>query len=91
MREDLGPFGKDIREPELHRWPDNGRIEIVTDPNWIMPDGKPRIVRRVGWRQCMTNKRHRFFSEDMSRQRICPVCKNVKTDETFQVTTHLGH
>lgn len=67
-------IGKDLREPERGRWPDNGRVEVVTDPNWRMPDGSFRIVRRVGWRRCLVTG-HRFFSEEISRQRICKMHK----------------
>jgi len=74
-------IGLDIRLPELHPWNDDGgaRVEIVVDPNWLI-DGKPRVVRRVGWRQCMTRK-HRFFSHDIARVRMCDSCKSLKTDQ----------
>jgi hypothetical protein len=70
--------GKDLREPERSRWPDNGRVEVVVDPNWLI-DGKPRVVRRVGWRNCHCCKR-RFFSADIAKVRMCDPCKEVSTD-----------
>jgi hypothetical protein len=75
--------------PEPKQWPDDGgaRVEVVTDPNWIIK-GRPRVVRRVGWRQCMTNKRHRFFSEDIARIRCCESCKAIKTDKSH-LSDHL--
>lgn len=70
--------GQHIREPERGRWRDNGRVEVVVDPNWLI-DGKPRVVRKVGWRNCMCCKR-RMFSPDITKVRICDACKEVKTD-----------
>lgn len=81
--EACGPFGKDIRDPQP--WPDDGgekRVE-VRDPNWLMPNGEPRLVRLVGWRACFTNRRHRFWSPDIARVRCCPVCKTYRTDEHY--------
>lgn len=71
-------LGRDLREPERGGWPDNGRVEVVVDPNWLI-DGQPRVVRRVGWRHCMCCRR-RFFSADIAKVRICDACKDVKTD-----------
>jgi len=71
LRERYGPYGQDIREPSA--WPDDGgkRVEVITDPNWIMPDGQPRVIRRMGWRLCLARATCRFLSPDLSRQRIC--------------------
>lgn len=71
-------LGQNIREYERVQWPDNGRVEIVVDPNWLI-DGKPRVIRRIGWRDCMCCKR-RVFSADIARVRMCGQCKDVATD-----------
>jgi len=73
-------IGRDIRELPHVSWPNNGRVEVVTDPNWLI-DGKPRVVRKIGWRACMCCKR-RFFSQDMTKIRICDPCKASKVDKT---------
>lgn len=72
-------FGRDIREPERSQWRDDGgaRVEVVTDPNWLI-DGKPRVVRRVGWRACVCCER-RFFSLDLAKNRICECCHKYRT------------
>lgn len=67
--------GKSINEP--FSWPDDGgakRVE-VRDPNWLV-NGKPRLVRIAGWRTCMSNPRHRFYSPDIHKVRLCHYCKN---------------
>lgn len=76
-------MGQDIRE--LHvAWPDDGgaRVELVTDPNWLI-DGKPRVVRKIGWRACMCCKA-RFFSQHISGIRICEPCKSSSDPEYAQ-------
>lgn len=79
--ENCGPFGKDIPEPYLPWYDDGGkRVVLVTDPNWLI-DGKPRVIRRVGWRSCMTCGR-RIFSEDISKIRMCDGCKTSVTDKS---------
>jgi hypothetical protein len=62
--------GRDIHEPS--QWPDDGgerRAEVI-DLNF----NPPRVVRRVGWRQCMRCCRL-FFSHDVQRLRLCTPCK----------------
>jgi hypothetical protein len=75
-------LGLDICLPELHPWDDDGgaRVEVVTDPNWII-NGQPRVVRRVGWRPCMCCKR-RHFSQDIAKIRLCESCRAIKTDKS---------
>jgi hypothetical protein len=72
--------GHAIREPK--QWDDDGgvRVEVVTDPNWLI-NGQPRVVRRVGWRPCMCCKRG-HFSQDIARIRLCEACKAIKTDKS---------
>ena len=74
-----GVVGQEIRQPH-DRWPDNGRVDVVTDPNWLI-NGKPRVVRRVGWRACMCCTK-RFFSWDMTKVRMCDDCKGTRVDKT---------
>lgn len=63
---------KPIVEPTS--WPDDGtdRREPVVDPS----DG--RIIRWVGWRQCMCCRK-RFFSSWVTGRRICEPCKTGQT------------
>lgn len=76
-------LGQNIREYERVQWPDDGgsRVETVVDPNWLI-DGKPRVVRRIGWRTCMCCKR-RMFSADISKIRICDLCKDITSELTY--------
>ncbi len=71
--------GREIHEFNF-QWPDDGgaRVELVVDPNWLI-DGKPRVVRKVAWRPCMCCKT-RFFSQDITRIRMCDACKTGITD-----------
>lgn len=71
--QEYGVMGYDIRELAHVSWPDNGRVEVVTDPNWLV-NGEPRVVRKIAWRACMCCKR-RFFSQDIAKVRICDYCK----------------
>lgn len=59
--------GKAIPQP--HKWPDDGgkKREPVYDHNF----DPPRLVRICGWRHCMANPKHVFWSPDVSRVRIC--------------------
>jgi hypothetical protein len=62
---------EEIREPKL--WVFDGdltRRVAVIDPN----DG--RVIRRVGWRQCMCCQ-NCFFSADVVRVRLCDGCKGT--------------
>ncbi|CAN7285953.1 hypothetical protein LJR251_001371 [Rhizobium rhizogenes] len=56
-------------EPE--RWSYDGglRREVVLDIDHI----PARVVRKVGWRNCMTCA-NPFFSEDVIAQRLCRIC-----------------
>lgn len=67
--------GREIPEP--HQWPDDGGIRCaeVVDPNF----NPPRVVRCVGWRQCMRCHKS-FFSHDIQRLRLCGPCKG-QTDQ----------
>ena len=71
--------GFPIKEPRKH-WPDDGRVETIVDPNWLI-DGRPRIVRRVGWRTCMCCRR-RMFSADIKKIRVCDQCKGMVADKS---------
>jgi hypothetical protein len=81
QRECHGPFGLDIVEPTS--WRDDGgkRVEVVVDPNWLI-DGKPRVIRRIAWRRCISCKCRRFFSRDLARIRLCDVCKASPNDKS---------
>lgn len=60
--------------PDPQLWPDDGgklRVPIY-DYNF----GQWRLVRRVGWTNCLGREpRHRIFSSDVARERICTACK----------------
>jgi hypothetical protein len=62
--------GRDILEPS--QWPDDGEMRRadVVDPNF----DPPRLIRRVGWRQCMRCRKS-HFSPDVQRLRLCGACK----------------
>lgn len=65
-------YGLDIA-PDPSPWPYDGgaRREPVTDPNW-----NDRVIRRVGWRDCMHCCRP-FFSPDVVRVRLHADCNEV--------------
>lgn len=67
-------YGKSITA-DPSPWKDDGGVKRVPvyDHNWLI-DGKPRLVRQVGWRHCMTGK-HTFLSPDIAKVRICSRCK----------------
>jgi hypothetical protein len=63
-----------IPEPRPWRYDgDHKRREPVIDPN------DNRVIRHVGYRKCMSCPKH-FWSEDVVKLRICPVCKQYKSD-----------
>ena len=82
MDEGRGPFGKNIREPR--DWPYDGgnRVEEIVDANWLI-DGKPRVIRRVGWRRegCMCCGK-KMWSCDLARVRMCETCKGTPLDKS---------
>lgn len=81
-------LGRDIFEP--HSWRDDGgkRVEAIVDPNWLI-DGKPRVIRRIGWRNCMCCK-GRMFSRDLHKVRMCDACKSAVTDMSERQTIPRG-
>lgn len=65
--------------PDPDKWPDDGGAQRVPIYDHIF--GQARLVRRVGWTQCLSpqsrERAHRFFSPDVQRVRMCPVCKQA--------------
>lgn len=59
-------------EPRQWPWDGGTRREPVLDTD----QNPPRVVRHVGWRSCM-RCRYPFFSQDVTRMRICDPCKQV--------------
>ena len=64
-------------------WPDdNGvRREAVLDTD-CMP---PRVIRRVGWLRCLRCRRS-FFSEDVTRMRLCGGQYGCRNDDERHVS-----
>lgn len=65
---------KPIEEPQP--WNFDGDVKRrapVIDPH------DNRVIRHVGYRRCLSCAKH-FWSEDVVRQRICPICKSYKLD-----------
>jgi hypothetical protein len=55
-------------------WPDDGGLKRVPIHDHIGPE--PRLVRRVGWVNCLGRiRRHRFLSPDVVNCRICERCR----------------
>jgi hypothetical protein len=71
--------------PDPVLWPDDGgklRVPIY-DHNYsaLRP---PRLVRKVGWTNCLgRGPRHRIFSYDVARERMCTACKAMQTRGTI--------
>lgn len=74
-------------------WADDGsaRREPVYNHSFLTP----RLVRRVGWVNCLspygndidpvaTARPHRFFSSDVAKVRVCRECKRRVNDEHFR-------
>lgn len=65
--------------PDPPHWPDDGgklRVPIY-DHNF----GQKRLVRRVGWVNCLGVVRHRFLSPDVAKARICTSCRARETSD----------
>jgi hypothetical protein len=63
--------------PDPIIWPDDGGAKRVAiyDHNF----GQKRFVRRVGWTNCLGREpRHRIFSYDVTRERMCSSCKGAQ-------------
>lgn len=65
--------------PDPVTWPDDGGAKRVAIYNHTF--GQPRLVRRVGWVNCLSqyslNRPHRFFSPDVQKVRMCATCRYV--------------
>jgi hypothetical protein len=67
----------DTLDKDPDRWDDDSGAKRVAiyDHN----HNPPRLVRKVGWVNCLSpysvERRHRFFSGDVQRVRMCPYCK----------------
>lgn len=59
-----------FQEPAAWPWDGGLRREAVLD----LDCNPPRIVRRVGWHNCLRCRRS-FFSHDVVRQRLCASCR----------------
>ncbi len=57
-------------EPAVWAWDGGVRREPVLD----IDHNPPRIVRRVGWHNCLRCRRP-FFSDDVVAQRLCASCR----------------
>lgn len=67
-------FGKRIADPAP--WDDDGGVMRL--PVYDFNFQPPRLVRICGWRRCMGNPRHRLWSPDISRLRLCEYCKKYR-------------
>lgn len=64
---------------------------FTPEPKWWLDDGgacrvpiydhtfsPPRLVRRVGWVNCLGPNKDRFFSPDVAKVRVCAECKTLQ-------------
>jgi hypothetical protein len=54
------------------QWPYDGCVH--REPVYDTDHRPPRVVRRVGWRDCLRCRQH-YFSEDIVAQRMCAGCR----------------
>lgn len=59
-------------EPREWPWDGGTRREAVLDTDRV----PPTVLRQVGWRSCMRCRRP-FFSQDVTRVRMCTPCKDA--------------
>ena len=71
-----GWAGRGFIEPAPWAWDGGVRREPILDADC----DPPRVVRRVGWRRCMSC-RTPFFSEDVAGLRLCDKCKLPYRDQ----------
>ena len=70
MPEAVSQWGQGFSEPEPWDFDGCKRREAVLDHD----HNPPRVVRHVGWRVCLKCEAP-FFSEDVTRLRMCGGCK----------------
>ncbi len=56
-------------------WPDDGGAKRVELYDRLATP--PRLVRVVGWVNCLSHRKHRWLSPDVRRVRTCDDCKRV--------------
>jgi hypothetical protein len=79
---DSPKFYNDGFTPDPILWPDDSGAKRVAiyDHNF----NPPRLVRRVGWTNCLgRGPRHRIFSADVARERMCSTCKGMQARGTI--------
>jgi hypothetical protein len=76
------PIQEEGFTPDPIIWSDDGGAKRV--PIYDHNFGQSRLVRRVGWTNCLgRGARHRIFSYDVTRERICSSCKGSQARGTI--------
>ncbi len=65
-------------DPDPPAWPDDcGAKRIPIFDHNFQP---PRLVRVVGWVNCLSHRKHRWLSPDVRRVRTCDDCKRADAE-----------